>query len=167
MTNLPEKCPNCQAESVECRGEVFPWYEEDPDGASAVSPSGFLCSYCYEPVGEIKEVKAEAKANCSLFAQPVPEVEPVDPEILKAEREARLVNVIQIEFLSGEFSFQKANDAPVEGSINSQAHQTDLLKRAMEIARDEGKQLRVTNGMDTVTFKSVSDKEIKIHCSRS
>lgn len=60
---LPKQCPNCQADKE--------WFEEDEDGASAVCPSGFYCGSCYDIIDEIKpEASPEAKADCSLFAQP-------------------------------------------------------------------------------------------------
>lgn len=163
-----DKCPNCQNETITHNGTTYPWYSADEDGANAINPTGFYCDSCYGPAGIEEEVKpeiiAEAKANCNLFAEPVPEGEPVDPVILKAECEARQANLIQIKFWNAQFSFQNGNETPVTGQITGQPHQIKLLKRAMELARDEDKQLTVANGMDTVSFKTVTDKDIKLHC---
>lgn len=155
MINLLEHCPNC--------GAGKEWF--------MVISADTICGNCdvdlvekVEKVETSDESRAEAKANCSLFAQPVSKVEPVDPEILRAEREARQVNLIQIKFWNAQFSFQNGNEAPVTGQITGQTHQTKLLRRAMELARDEGKELRVINGMDMRGFKTVTDKDIQIYC---
>ncbi len=125
MINLPEHCPNC--------GVGKEWFMAISDDT--------ICGNCdadlVEKVGTSDESRAEAKANCSLFAQPVPEVEPVDPEILRAECEARQANLIQIKFWNAQFSFQNGNEAPIVGQITGQTHQTKLLRRAMELARDK------------------------------
>lgn len=92
------------------------------------------------------------------------EIDPTTPEQLEAERQAYYANTIQIEFWSGEWTFQNCNDEPMTGKINGQAHLTKLLRRAMERARDEGKKLIAKNGMDSRHFDKITDDDIAIHC---
>ncbi len=159
-----DACPNCGLFTISHNGTTYPWYSEDEDGANAINPTGFYCDSCYGPAGIEEEVKTEAKATCRLFAQPVLEVEPVSQEVVRIECETRTANLIQIKFFNAQFSFQNGNEVPVIGQITGFVSQTKLLRRAMELARDEGKELRVINGMDMQCFKSVSDKDIQIHC---
>ncbi len=151
-----EKCPHCNEPTVTHAGVTYTWYEEDEDGANAINPTGFFCSDCYGPAGEEETPKTETSVN-PFAAQPIEEETPVVPT-------PDFSDTIQIEFMFGKFSYQKENDSPVTGLINGQSHQTKLLRRAMEVAKLEGKKLMVANGMESVTFQQVTEKDIKIHC---
>ena len=77
--------------------------------------------------------------------------------------EEKVTNLIQLKFFGSQFSFQNEN-ALVEGQIIDQSHQIDLLMWAMELARDEGKKLRLIYENGTLHFKAISDKDIETHC---
>jgi hypothetical protein len=94
---------------------------------------------------------------------PSEKAQPATPEQLEQEKQTRLANTIQIEFWMTEFTFTNCNDEPITGTINSQEHQTKLLKRAMERARDENKKLVMKNGMDTVKLEKVTDDDITLY----